>query len=205
MVGLHKFTAPYDFVPRSIVTVRVAPRQRGDNRNWGHSRFGRRAIHGVASFAEEAVMDLNDLLHSKHINPSQQHILVVRHRPTEPKLRGWLPWLAAEKPDIYNAYQQSQRPKAENAVKRAQYVASFIGNKPGEAIFVGLYRVRGWKEISYKDYWRIRANRELRDWGMTGFAGDRPSVLWFDLKLSDAFQEWKGKLIVRWPNGRAWC
>ena len=67
---------------------------------------------------------MNDLLVGKGIDPTQ--VLVFRHRPTEPQLRKVLPWLAAEKPDVFNAYQQTHPPKVEKAMLRAQYVASSL-------------------------------------------------------------------------------
>lgn len=51
-------------------------------------------------------MHFNDLLTAKGIDPKR--VLVFRHTPKEPQLRKVLPWLAAEKPDVYNAYQQVQ-------------------------------------------------------------------------------------------------
>jgi hypothetical protein len=59
-------------------------------------------------------MDLNDLLQAKEIDP--EHVLVFRHRPHEPGLRKVLPWLAAEKPDFFNAYQQTQEAKLERVM-----------------------------------------------------------------------------------------
>ena len=47
-------------------------------------------------------MNLNDLLRRKDIDPKQ--VLVLRHCPLEPELNKVLPWLAAEKPDVFNAY-----------------------------------------------------------------------------------------------------
>ena len=76
-------------------------------------------------------MNLNDLLRGKGIDP--EHVLVLRHRPTEPELNEVLPWLAAEKPEVFNAYQQTQGEKLEKAMLRASYVASFIGREAGRA------------------------------------------------------------------------
>ncbi len=50
-------------------------------------------------------MNLKDLLVAKEIDP--QRVLVLRHRPLEPELSKVLPWLAAERPDVFNAYQQA--------------------------------------------------------------------------------------------------
>jgi hypothetical protein len=77
-------------------------------------------------------MDLNDLLNGKGINP--ESVLVFRHRPAEPRLCKALPWLAAEKPDVFNAYQQTQGEKVEKAMTSASYVASFIGSVPRSGI-----------------------------------------------------------------------
>ena len=50
-------------------------------------------------------MNLNDLLSEKEFDPHE--ILVFRHRPTEPELNKVFPLLAADKPDLFNAYQQT--------------------------------------------------------------------------------------------------
>ena len=87
-------------------------------------------------------MTLNDLLTDKGIEPGR--VLVLRHRPSEPKLNKVLPWLAAEKPHVFNAYQQHQGKQLESVMQKMQgagYVASFIGNSPGKALFIGLYEI----------------------------------------------------------------
>jgi len=144
-------------------------------------------------------VNLKDLLLGKNIDP--QHVLVLRHRPLEPELNKVLPWLAAERPDVFNAYQQTQTKQVEGEMTHAAYVAAFIGHEPGKALFVGLYSVEGWKPITPKEYWQIPANVQLRSFGHEGFTEEssRSSILWFDLVLTDFYAHWKGKLIVRWP------
>ena len=155
-------------------------------------------------------MNFNDLLGAKEIDPRQ--VIVLRHRPPEPELGKVLPWLAADKPEIFNAYQQTQGAKLEKAMKDISapgYIASFIGNEPGQALFVGLYSIGASKPISQKEYWQIPAYIEMKAFGMEGFTDKegRPSVLWFDLALKDFYASWKGKLIVRWPPPERswWC
>jgi hypothetical protein len=150
-------------------------------------------------------MNLNDLLLGKKIDP--QYVLVLRHRPWEPQLNKVLPWLAAERPDLFNAYQQTQEERVEGAMIRATHVAAFIGREPGKALFVGLYAVRGSKAISRQEFWVIPANVELKGLGMNGFTEDAPrsSCLLFDLDLTDFYTHWKGRLIVGWPPPeRSW-
>src|SRR5208282_2980119 len=146
-------------------------------------------------------MELNYLLSRNGIDTKKTRVLVMRHVPTEPDLRKALPWLAADRPDLFNGYQEIQSPHAEKQLAQAAYLASFIGHKAGEALFVGLYKVKGHRRISRRAYWKKRANIELRKLGMKGWSkGDSRSVaLWFDLDLMDIYQEWKGKLIVNWP------
>lgn len=60
-------------------------------------------------------MNLNDLLRGHQIDP--RNVLVLRHRPHEPEFRKVLPWLAAEKPTAFNAYQQTQGPKLERTMR----------------------------------------------------------------------------------------
>lgn len=150
-------------------------------------------------------MHLSDLL-QKHGIPAAD-VLVLRHRPQEPKLRRTLPWLAAERPDLYNAYQQAQFPKVEKAFTRAKYIASFIGVDAGTALFAGLYAVKSWRPLSFHEYWKIATNKELQEsFGMVGFGGDRPTILWFDLVLSTEFYPtWRGRLVIRWAGlERSW-
>lgn len=153
-------------------------------------------------------MNLNDLLNDKGIDP--RHVFVMRHRPSEPELNKVLPWLAADKPDIFNAYQQTQGPKLEKAMKVLQgtgFVASFIGHKPAKALFVGLYRIGDSKPLTHSQYWNVPANIELKAFGMGGFKAEdrRSSLLWFDLALMDFYAQWKGKLVVGWPPPeRSW-
>ena len=147
-------------------------------------------------------MNLNDLLRAKSIDPHQ--VLVLRHRPTEPGLNKVLPWLAAEKPDVFNAYQQTQRLKLEKAMKAmkgAAYVASFIGHEPGKALFIGLYSVGASNPLTREEFWQVPAFIEMKAFGFKGFTEDdgRSSLLWFDLAPTEFYVSWKGKLIVDWP------
>lgn len=149
-------------------------------------------------------MNLNDLLQGKDVDPKR--VLVLRHRPREPELNRVLPWLAAEKPDVFNAYQQTQGKRVERAMQAMVgngYVASFIGQEPGKASFVGLYSIVASRPLTYDQFWQIDEYKELRKQGMKGWESkdaDLQSVLWFDLALmTDFYAHWKGKLIVKWP------
>src|SRR6476646_10012963 len=100
-------------------------------------------------------MQLNDLLTGRSIDPRQ--VLVLRHRPHEPELNKVLPWLAAEKPDVFNAYQQTQGEKVEKAMQDDGYVASFVRHQPGKALFVGLYTIGASKPLTREEFWQVPA------------------------------------------------
>jgi hypothetical protein len=150
-----------------------------------------------------ATWELNDLLRKDSIDTKT--VLVLRHRPTEREFRKVLPWLAAERPETYNAYQQAQNPTAEKAMRKAAYVVSLIGHEAGKALFIGLYRCGPYHPFTFDQYWSKPANREMRALGMQGFKGDRESILWFDLGPTDFYKEWKGRLVFNWPPPeRSW-
>jgi hypothetical protein len=123
-----------------------------------------------------------------------------------------LPWFAAEKPHIFNAYQQTQGEKLQKVMKAMTghgYVASFIGHEPAKALFIGLYSIGDFRPLSFEEYWQIPAYLEMKKFGMQGFTKEesrtRSSILWFNLTLTDFYASWKGKLIINWPPPeRSW-
>lgn len=152
-------------------------------------------------------MEFNDILHKQKINPAR--VLVLRHRPPEPRLNKRLPSLAAEKPDVFNAYQQTQGPRVETAMQGLigrGYVASFIAHGPERALFVGLYRIASSRPMTYPEFWAHPAHIEMRELGFIGYSDERiPSVTWFDLQPLEALKDWKGKLIIKWtPPEISW-
>jgi hypothetical protein len=102
-------------------------------------------------------------------------------------------------------YQQTQGKRVERAMQAMVgngYVASFIGQEPGKATFVGLYSIVASRPLTYDQFWQIDEYKELKKQGMKGWESKDaalPSVLWFDLALTDFYADWKGKLIVKWP------
>ena len=157
------------------------------------------------SIADERRLGFNDLLAKAEIDP--RDVVILRHRPTEPALNKILPALAAEQPDLFNAYQQTQSPALERAMLGVRYLASFIGREPGKALFVGLYVIGPSTAVTKPQCWKKPAYRRLLDLGMRGFEPDvrRKTLLWFDLASTDFCADWKGKLVIGWPPPeRSW-
>jgi GIY-YIG catalytic domain-containing protein len=150
-------------------------------------------------------MELNNLLVEKGIDPKQ--VIVLRHRPFEPGLDKKLQFWADERPDLFEAYQMCHGLRLEKALVGASYVASFIAYGPGKALFVGLYRMKGSKTITFQQYWEIPAHREMKKHGMRGLAVEegRATIQQFNLLLIEHYNHWKGKLVIGWPGiERSW-
>lgn len=147
-------------------------------------------------------LELNDLLAKAGLDPART--LVMRHRPTEPVLRRTLPWLAQDRPDVYNAYQSQHGERVEVALRRATHLASFIGNQARTALFVGVYAVAGHRVLTEQQFWKIPQNNDLRALGTRGPANGRDS-LWFDLRLAESLAALKGRLVIEWSGiERSW-
>ncbi len=146
---------------------------------------------------------LNTMLTSEGIDP--RDVLVMRHRPVEAPIRKVLPWIVAERPDLFVTYQQIQWPAGEKAMGRAKYLASFVGLHPGKATYAGFYAIGAASPLSYEAYHGMPGNKELIALGMLGRQPDQPDQLCFDLQLRDVYADWIGRLIVRWPPPeRSW-
>src|SRR5579872_5165284 len=146
-------------------------------------------------------IDLKDFLTKQGFDLDK--IIVLRHRPTEQALNKVLPWLAAEKPEVFNAYQKAQNPDAERALMKADIVASFIALEDEKALFVGLYRRTGERSITEQQYWAMPENMEMKPFGLGGIR-NRDTAMWFDLEPLEFCKELKGRLVIRWPAGRLW-
>jgi hypothetical protein len=139
-------------------------------------------------------MDLNQLLVENGIDPEKT--LVMRHSPQRPDFARIAPWLITERPEVFNAYQQTQYPRVEKQLLRADHLASFYGHEAGKAVFVGIYKMAGSKVLPIEKLKKIRAYSEfLKFWG----EAEQTKYRWFDLRLTKHFSEWKAKLVVKWP------
>jgi hypothetical protein len=146
------------------------------------------------------VIQLKDFLADAAIDIART--LVLRHTPTERRLRARLQVWAAEQPDMFNTYQSSHLPRQEKMLMRAARVVSCIGHEPSQALFVGVYEVRGYQPISDDEYWAMPAHQEMRKLG----SSIRQSTLLFDLHQMNSLSELAGKLVIGWPPlDRAWA
>jgi hypothetical protein len=151
-------------------------------------------------------LTLNDLLQRSGIDPSE--VLVFRHRPWEQQLNQVFDWLASERLDLLECYQDSHAPRTEAALLRARYVASFIRHSPGTALFVGLYERLGQTRMTEAEQQSRPRHQELMRLGMSGnfsTADGRSEVTVFNLASLPWHEDWSGRLVVKWPGlERSW-
>ena len=143
------------------------------------------------------VLDFSSLLPSIGVDPAET--LFVRHVPIEKSMKRVLPWLVVERPELWLAYQQIQWESLEKAMTRGRYIASFIGQEPGTSTFAGLYKIGSWQTLNAAGYNAFPGNQELMALGMGGRTPDMPECMAFELDSLDAFDDWIGRLTVRWP------
>lgn len=144
------------------------------------------------------MLDVTSLLALADIDPAET--LVVRHAPIEKSLKRVLPWLVAERPDLWLAYQQIQWATLEKAMTRGKYIASFIGQEAGAATLAGMYRIGTSQVLDTASYNIFPGNAELMALGMTGRTADMPDCLAFELEPLPHYQDWIGRLTIQWPK-----
>jgi hypothetical protein len=157
------------------------------------------------SHVPDPALTLNSLLKASGI-PSEQ-MIVFRHRPYEAELNRVFDNVAGERSDLFDCYQSTHSARTEAALTRTKHVASFIRYTAGTAVFVGLYEVNGWREISVEECIARPSHIELMSLGMVGINSKdgRSTLLEFDLKRTDWLSGWRGRLIIRWPGlERSW-
>lgn len=154
-------------------------------------------------------MDFAVLLRSEDIAPKD--VAVLFHASDRPALHRVLPWLAEERPDLFNAYQNNHGPQAEAVVKKRRFLAAFVNTSGRDYTFVGLFEITGatFKTLAELEDHPLRA--ELRDRfgdgsyrrdGQDPTAGGR---LEFSLTPCTALAPLIGRLVVEKPEGRAYA
>lgn len=147
------------------------------------------------------MLNLSDILLKAGLDPKS--VMVMRHRPTERALRAALPWLAAEQPDVYNAYQQVQGETVEKSLANATHLVSLIGNAAGLGLFVGVFAVNGCAEMPTTTWQAMPSSKTLLALGDRGPM--RESFKHLDLALTEHAADWRGRLVLRWPPPeRSW-
>ncbi|MEO0911503.1 MAG: GIY-YIG nuclease family protein [Pseudomonadota bacterium] len=153
-------------------------------------------------------MRLNTLLREAGLAP--EACAVMLHTPQKPKLRRMLPWLAAERPDVFATYQSVHVRNVEPTLKARRNVVVFLDIGAGRQVLAGLYAVEGWEERPLEALDADPAFIALsRDWGdlrVTEYARERGEATRcvFDMRRCDALAAYRGRLVIAKPKGRGY-
>jgi hypothetical protein len=63
---------------------------------------------------------------------------------------------------------RTQGEQLEKVMTGGGYIASFIGHKPGRALFIGLYKIGGHRPITKAEFWLVPEYIKLRPLGFIG-------------------------------------
>lgn len=123
---------------------------------------------------------------------SSASTLVIRHTHPSLKLRRALPFLAAEQPETFNAYQQIHSPRVEKQLSKAKHLVSLIGDQAGRGLYVGIYEIQGSRQTTYAERLQIPAFKQLTTYAHM----HEEDCLWFNLQRTEMLSHWSGKLAV---------
>ena len=152
------------------------------------------------------MLRFNMLLREAGIAPTETAVLL--HTPIQPGLRRMLPWIAAEEPEVFDAYQANHSDGVEKTLLGRRWVASFVGTTEKRLVFVGMFENRGSTFEIWEAMDRLSAFQRLAS------IADHPSMverhagssrtgrLKFDLRKADVLASLVGRVIIATPPGR---
>lgn len=146
-------------------------------------------------------LTLTDLLAKAGIDGS---VLVMRHAPPEPALRAAFPLIGRNDDRLLDAYQGWQMGKAQPAARRANWLVGCSGEAPGEAVFLGVWRIEGWREVARADYQTDPALQELENAAGGWLTPSPDTATRLDLLPDPRFAEYRGRLVLGWAAQRSW-
>lgn len=155
------------------------------------------------------VFGFNALLDHAGVSPSD--VTLLFHTTTLPILRRMLPWLAAERPDLFDAYQSVHSLTAERTLANRPLVAAFVPIDRDDMAFVALYRILAMQDRPTSEIYSDARFAELeRDYGATDTSPAQNMVraarqLVFEMVATDDLADLRGRVVVRRPAGRAYA
>lgn len=152
-------------------------------------------------------MEFNDLLRSHGIDPAS--VAVLRHSFSDTNKNRTLLWVANERPDLFDAFQSVQDKTVEGAMERLNgrgYVAAFVGDGAGRALFVGLFCIVSSVPMRPDEIFTLPGYEEIHEIGlMTRDEYSNEFHRKFEMRSHPEFASWKGRLVVKWPPPeRSW-
>ena len=153
-------------------------------------------------------LGFNTLLKAEGIEPGD--VSVILHSTNLQPLRRMLPWIVAERPDLFEAYQSVHSLPAEAALKRRPFAASFVPVSGKRYAFAGMFSVDDVRELPMAEIYGDFRFEELASlFGASDTAPARniaraENQLKFDLTEMAALSELRGRLLIAAPGGRTY-
>lgn len=150
----------------------------------------------------------NDLLRLAGLDP--EDVSVILHTTSLRPLRSMLRYLAAERRDLFDAYQAVHSDQATATLRRRNLVATFLPFDDGRLLFERLYRIAAAEDRPTTEIYANPAYRELEDaYGATDTGPDRniaarETQVHFTLEPVDALEDLRGRIVIPAPVGRTY-
>lgn len=154
-------------------------------------------------------MEITTLLRGEGLEVND--VAVRFHVSNRPRLDQILPWLADERPDLFDAFQNQHGPQAEAVLKRRRYLCSFVTSHGADYVFAGLYENRGSRFRTMEEFdadpLRIELQRLCDEdtFVERGRQKREAGRLEFQLEPMTALVDLIGRLRVAKPSGRAYA
>lgn len=153
-------------------------------------------------------MRFNLLLREAGLDPASTAIIL--HTPKPPRLRMWLPYIAAERHDLFEAYQSVHSPGVEATLANRTHAASFVRLADGTQCLAGVYRIASSDNRATREIYADPRFAELEThFGATDTAPQHniqraPTQRLFVLERMDALSGLRGRLRISMPPGRTY-
>lgn len=160
-------------------------------------------------------MRLSQVMRAEGMEPGQATLIL--HRPKPPHLRRMLPWIAAERPEVFDAYQSVHSRPAQATLRGRPLTLSFVTVAEGRLAFAGAFGVEVAGEQPLLEIYAaprfevLRQEREdasgpiREDEEGDGAAAKRDDVrLVFRLTPLAAMASLKGRLLIPASGTRAY-
>jgi hypothetical protein len=151
----------------------------------------------------------NDLLRLNRLSPDD--VTIVLNTTNLQPFRDMLPFLAGSRRDLFEAYQSVHSDQAAKTIRNRSFMASFVPLPDRRMLFEGLYAVRSATPRPMAEIYKNPAFDELEfSFGAIGTGSKanmkraRDQVL-FDFKPMDQLAEYRGRIVIRSPTGRAYA
>lgn len=134
----------------------------------------------------------NTLLREAGIDPKDVRLMRHKDNSLKDEFSTYAMW--RDNIEVFEKYQSIQKKTYRTTLSPSKYWASFIVNLSGDEMFAGLYELEG-------------IHSEFEDIYVPGSEEPYSSIDHdhYELKLSDLFQDFIGKLIIDWGAGKlAW-